>query len=242
MTTTPVTTHLTSTSRTLPGFQNAARSQESFLAGWERQCLAWLAARMPSWVHPDHLTLLGFAAMFLAGASYALAAWQPAFLLLVNLWLAVNWFGDSLDGTLARVRGIERPKYGYYIDHMVDAFNTAVIGAGMGLSGYVSLPLAMLLVIIYLALSINIYLESSVLGVFEIAYGIFGPTEVRLLLILANAGLFAGATWAGLAASSVARIANGVTFVLGAAMVVTLAARFVKNLARLARLEPARRG
>jgi len=223
-------------------FQNAVREHTSILAAAEKRTLIRIAERLPMWVNSDHLTALGFVSLFAAGVFYWLANWSSFMLLAVIVCLALNWFGDSLDGTLARVRGIERPKYGYYIDHMVDAFNTAVIGAGIGLSGYVSLPLAMLLVIIYLALSINIYLESSVLGVFEIAYGIFGPTEVRLLLILANAGLFAGATWAGLAASSVARIANGVTFVLIAAMVVTLGARFVKNLARLARLEPARRG
>jgi phosphatidylglycerophosphate synthase len=221
--------------------ETSTRRLTFLLAEPERRVLRGIAARLPrSWT-PDLLTGIGVAGALLVGAGYALSRIHPAWLWAASLGLALNWFGDSLDGTLARVRHIERPRYGYYIDHMVDAFNTAVIGAGIGLSGYLSLPLAMLLVIIYLALSINIYLESSVLGVFEIAYGIFGPTEVRLLLMLANTALFAGATGAGLSAASVARIANGVALVVIAAMAVSLVARFARNLTRLARLEPVRR-
>lgn len=153
----------------------------------------------------------------------------------------MNWFGDSLDGTLARVRQIERPKYGYYLDHMVDAINTAIIGAAIGLSPYVSLPVAMVLVILYLCLSINVYLESSVFGLFELGFGIFGPTEVRILLVLANAGLFAGAMWADLTATQVARIANVVFVLICGALLYTLLARFRINLIRLTRIEPPRR-
>jgi phosphatidylglycerophosphate synthase len=222
--------------------ETAARHLTFLLAEPERRTLRWTAARLPrSWT-PNRLTAIGVGGALVVGAGYALARFHPAWFWLASLGLAVNWFGDSLDGTLARVRHIERPKYGYYIDHMVDAFNTAVIGAGIGLSGYVSLPLAMLLVIIYLALSINVYLESSVLGVFDLGYGIFGPTEIRLLLVLVNAGLFAGASWAGLAAPSVAAIGNAVLAAVCVMMVLSLAARFAKNLSRLARLEPARRG
>jgi phosphatidylglycerophosphate synthase len=219
--------------------ETATRKLTFLLAEPERRLLRWIAGRLPrSWM-PDHLTAIGVFGALVVGAGYALSPGHPGWLWLASLGLAINWFGDSLDGTLARVRRIERPKYGYYIDHMVDAFNTAVIGAGIGLSPYVSLSLAMLVVILYLALSINIYLESSVLGVFEIAYGIFGPTEVRLLLILANSALFAGALWADLAAASVARIANGTLLLACGAMLLVLAARFSRNLMRLARLEPA---
>ena len=221
--------------------ETATRKLTFLLAEPERRLLRWIAGRLPrSWM-PDHLTALGVLGALLVGGGYALSPGHPGWLWLASLGLAINWFGDSLDGTLARVRRIERPKYGYYIDHMVDAFNTAVIGAGIGLSPYVSLSLAMLVVILYLALSINIYLESSVLGVFEIAYGIFGPTEVRLLLILANSALFAGALWADLAAASVARIANGTLLVASGAMLLVLTARFSRNLMRLARMEPAHR-
>jgi len=221
--------------------ETATRQLTFLLAGPERRVLRWLAARLPRAWTPNFLTGVGVVGALLVGAGYALSAHHVAWLWLAVLGLAVNWFGDSLDGTLARVRKIERPKYGYYIDHMVDAFNTAVIGAGIGLSPYVSLPLAMVLVVVYLALSINVYLESSVFGVFEIAYGIFGPTEVRILLALVNVALFAGAAWADLSAASVAWFANGAFAVVSVAMVGSLAARFAKNLTRLSRLEPARR-
>ena len=222
--------------------ETATRTMSFLLADPERRLLRWIAARLPRRCTPNLLTVLGVAGAIVVGTGYALARVHPAWFLLASLGLAVNWFGDSLDGTLARVRRIERPKYGYYLDHMVDGFNTAVIGAGIGLSGYVSLPVAMLLVIVYLMLSINVYLESSALGLFDLGYGIFGPTEVRLLLVVVNTGLFAGAAWAGVAPASVAAVGNALFAVASAAMMVSLAARFAKNLARLARLEPARRG
>lgn len=221
--------------------ETAKREMTFLLAGPERKVLRWIAARLPRGVMPDHLTALGVVGAVMVGAGYALSVRSPAWLWLASGGLVVNWFGDSLDGTLARVRQIERPKYGYYIDHMVDAFNTAVIGAGIGLSPYVSLPIAMILVILYLCLSINVYLESSVFGLFELGFGIFGPTEVRLLLVLANAGLFAGAAVSQLSGPQVARIANVVFVVVSAAMFYSLVARFRINLIRLARLEPPRR-
>jgi archaetidylinositol phosphate synthase len=219
-----------------------AKREMTFLLGEpERRLLRWIAARLPASWMPDHLTALGMVGALCVGAGYALAARHPGWLWLANGGLFVNWVGDSLDGTLARVRKIERPKYGYYIDHMVDAINTTMIGVGIGLSPYVDLPLAMLLVIIYLTLSINIYLESSVFGLFEISYGIFGPTEVRILLFLANAGLYTAALWKGIAPGAVEEIANWVFIVISAAMFVSLAARFSKNLQRLARVEPQKR-
>jgi phosphatidylglycerophosphate synthase len=190
---------------------------------------------------PDHLTALGVVGAVLTATGYALSPRHPGWLWLASGGLFVNWFGDSLDGTLARVRQIERPKYGYYIDHMVDAVNTAVIGAGIGLSPYVGLPVAMVLVILYLCLSINVYLESSVFGLFELGFGIFGPTEVRLLLILANTGLFAGALWADLTGAEVARIANIVFVLVCLGLGYALLARFRINLIRLSRMEPPRR-
>jgi len=218
-----------------------AKREMTFLLGEpERRLLRWIAARLPrSWV-PDHLTMLGVVGALTVGAGYALSPRHPGWLWLASGGLFLNWFGDSLDGTLARVRQIERPKYGYYLDHMVDAINTAVIGAGIGLSPYVSLPIAMVLVILYLCLSINVYLESSVFGRFDLGFGIFGPTEVRLLIVLANAALFAGATWAGVGPGQVARVANIVFLIVCGALFYTLAARFRINLIRLSRLEPPR--
>jgi archaetidylinositol phosphate synthase len=221
--------------------ETAKREMTFLLAEPERRVLRWIAARLPrSWV-PDHLTILGVIGALTVGVGYALSPRHPGWLWLASGGLFLNWFGDSLDGTLARVRQIERPKYGYYLDHMVDAVNTAVIGAGIGLSPYVSLPIAMVLVILYLCLSINVYLESSVFGRFDLGFGIFGPTEVRLLLVLVNAGLFAGAVWADVEAAQVTRIANIVFLIVCGALFYTLFARFRINLVRLARLEPPRR-
>src|SRR3989441_1488388 len=164
----------------------APREMTFLLAEPERRILLRLAARVPRAIHSNHLTALGTFGAAGAGAAYALTHYSPSWLWVASLMLGINWLGDSLDGTLARVRGTQRPKYGYYLDHVVDAFSTTVIGLGIGLSPYVDLGLALGLVVVYLALSINVYLESSVFGVFKISYGHIGPTEVRLLLIALN--------------------------------------------------------
>ena len=171
-------------------FQNAARCQESLLAGLEKRCLLWLAHRMPEWVNSDHLTLLGFAAMFLAGVCYALAQWWPLSLLLVNLWLAVNWFGDSLDGTLARVRNRQRPRYGFYVDHIVDSFSALFLISGLALSGYMGGWVAMALLVSFYLLSINAYLATYTLGTFQLSFWKMSPTEMRILLAVGNAVAF----------------------------------------------------
>jgi archaetidylinositol phosphate synthase len=167
-------------------FREAKRKQESWLAPLERRCLVWLAQRMPASVGPDHLTLLGFAALFLAGASYAAALWWPPALLLVNVCLAVNWFGDSLDGTLARVRKRQRPRYGFYVDHMVDSFGALFVIGGLGISGYASERVALALLISFLLLSINSYLATYTLGTFHLSFWKFSPTEIRILLAIGN--------------------------------------------------------
>ena len=221
--------------------ETAKREMTFLLAEPERRLLRWIAARLPASWTPDQLTALGMLGAICVGGGYALSMRHPGWLWLANAGLFLNWVGDSLDGTLARVRQIERPKYGYYIDHMVDAINTAVIGAGIGLSPYVSLPIAMGLVILYLCLSINVYLESSVFGLFELGFGIFGPTEVRLLLVIVNTGLYAGAMFSGLSGDGVGRIANVVFALVSVAMLYSVLARFRINLIRLSRLEPAKR-
>ena len=220
----------------------STRDMSFLLAEPERRVLLWTAARLPrSWT-PDLLTAIGVLGALLVGLGYALAPNHPAWLWLASGGLIVNWFGDSLDGTLARVRKIERPKYGYYLDHMVDAFTTGVIGAGIGLSSYVALPVALVVVILYLCLSINVYLESSVLGVFDLGFGIFGPTEMRILLALGNTGLFVGAVATGLSGPEVAPIANVAFAVVCVGMAVALLNRVRINLIRLARIEPPRQG
>lgn len=170
----------------LRAFRNAARKQESILAPAERRALLYLAARMPAWVTPDHLTLLGFLAMALAGASFAAARWWPPALVAGCFWIAVNWFGDSLDGTLARVRNRQRPRYGFYVDHMADAFGTVFLLGGLAASGYMSAAIAGVLLIVYSILCINVYLATYTLGTFELSFWKFSPTEVRILLIAGN--------------------------------------------------------
>lgn len=221
--------------------ETAERELTFLLAAPERRLLRWLALRLPAWWTPNLLTGLGVLGAIGVGVGYALTPLHPAWLWFVCAMLVVNWFGDSLDGTLARVRHIERPKYGYYIDHMVDAFNTAVVGVGLGLSAYVSLPVALLLVIAYLALSINIYLESSVFGIFEFAYGIFGPTEARLVLIIANGVLWGAHTVLETPRGTLRSIATWVVAGAAAAMFAMLVIRFAINLTRLSRVEPRHR-
>ncbi len=167
-------------------FRDAARAQHSLLAPVEKKCLIWLANRMPPWVTSDHLTALGLASMLAAGVCYVLAARWPLALLAVNVCLAVNWFGDSLDGTLARVRNKLRPRYGFYVDHMVDAFGTLFLIGGMGLSGYMSPSVACALVVVYFLLSINSYLATYTIGSFQISFWKFSPTELRILLAIGN--------------------------------------------------------
>jgi phosphatidylglycerophosphate synthase len=167
-------------------FRDAARRQESLMAPLERCTLRWLAERLPAWIGPDHLTLLGFSALFFAGVSYAAAVrWAPA-LLLVNLWLAVNWFGDSLDGTVARLRNRQRPRYGFYVDHIVDSFGALFLVGGMALSGYVSGVVAAGLLVSFLLFSINSYLATYTRGTFHLSFWGFSPTEVRILLAVGN--------------------------------------------------------
>ena len=172
------------------GFRNATRIQESITSGLERRALLGLAARMPLWVISDHLTLLGFVAMSLAGASYLLARRHPVGLLLATVCLALNWFGDSLDGTLARVRNQQRPRYGFYVDHMADSFGALFLMAGLAASGYVDWKIAMGMLVTFLLLSIETYLASYTLGIFRLSFAKFGPTEIRILLGLGNVVLW----------------------------------------------------
>lgn len=167
-------------------FQNATRAHTSFLAAAEKRTLIAIAKRLPLWINSDHLTAIGFIGLLAAGVSYALAARYPAALLLVIPLLAVNWFGDSLDGTLARVRDCQRPRYGFYLDHILDAIGMSVLMGGMTLSGYISPIVGGLFLIVYLLLSIEIYLATYALGVFHLSYWSFGPTELRILLVIGN--------------------------------------------------------
>jgi archaetidylinositol phosphate synthase len=167
-------------------FREARRSLTSMLAPLEKRTLLWLAARLPWWLNSDHLTALALAAMLLAGLSYWLARASRAGLLLVVVCLAVNWFGDSLDGTLARVRQHQRPRYGFYVDHVVDAAGAVFLLGGLGLSGYMSPMVALALLVTYLLLLVETFLATYTLGTFTMSYFKVGPTELRILLAIGN--------------------------------------------------------
>jgi phosphatidylglycerophosphate synthase len=210
---------------------DAPRSKQFFLAVPEARVLEWIANRLPSRVKPDHLTALGVVASIGIAAAYVLSNGDRMWLWAASALLVVHWLGDSLDGTLARVRRSERPRYGYYLDHLVDAFATAAIGIGLGLSPHMLLAVGLTIVVAYLILSINTYLETHAFGVFTLGYGRFGPTEARLVLIAVNTLLVLGL------------VGNGVLDLLGiglaAAMIAALIGRAGRNLKRLAELEPA---
>jgi phosphatidylglycerophosphate synthase len=167
------------------------RALTGLTANVERRVLLWLAARVPEGIGPDHLTALGFLGMVAAGAGYALSGRWPALLLAVNVAIVLNWLGDSLDGTLARYRQRLRPRYGFYVDHIVDAFGALALLLGLAASGWITPALAVALLIAYLLLSVNIALAASSRGTFKISYGPFGGTELRILLMLVNVAIFA---------------------------------------------------
>ncbi len=171
-------------------FPNMLRVQESWVAVAEKRALLWLANRTPARIGPDHLTALGLIAQIGAGACYALAAYNRHALLGVIVCLALNWLGDSLDGTLARVRQRLRPRYGFYVDHMVDTFGALALMGGLALSGYMQPRVAIGLLIAFLMLSIQSYLATHALGEFRISFWRFGPTELRILLAVGNLALF----------------------------------------------------
>jgi phosphatidylglycerophosphate synthase len=165
------------------------RIQASFLAAREKKILLWLAERTPAGINSDHLTALGFAGQLAAGVFYALSRWNRYYLLAVIACLVVNWLGDSLDGTLARVRQQQRPRYGFYVDHMVDSFGAIAMMGGLAFSGYMHPWIAIGLLIGFLVLSIQSYLATYTMGEFHLSFWNFGPTELRLLLAVGNLAL-----------------------------------------------------
>ncbi|HEY1357028.1 MAG TPA: CDP-alcohol phosphatidyltransferase family protein [Thermoleophilaceae bacterium] len=215
------------------------REPNFLLAGHEKRVLRAIARRLPRWVLPDDLTALGVVAAIAICAAYQLSNDGRGWLWVASGLLVVHWLGDSLDGTLARVREIQRPRYGYYLDHLVDAVSTALIGIGLGLSPWMLLSVGTLLVVGYLVLSINVYLESQAFGRFSIGYGFIGPTEVRLLLIGLNSALALGFTSRFELFGTALTALDLVGFALFAAMLVLLVGRAVRNLRELAADEPA---
>ena len=168
------------------GFTNAIRVHTALTAKLEKRLLTWMALRMPAAINPDHLTALALVSQILAGGAYALASRDGRFLWLVNFLLAVNWFGDSLDGTLARVRNRQRPRYGFYVDHIADTFGAFALMVGLGCSGYAHWEIAAGMLVCFYALSIESYLATYTTGRFHLSHGLFGPTEIRILLAIGN--------------------------------------------------------
>ena len=162
------------------------RWNEGFFRPLERPTLAWLAVRMPTWVTPNFLTFAGVVGAIVTFLGYAVSGSQPALLWLATIGLAVNWFGDSLDGTLARLRKIERPRYGYYLDNAIDCFAAFLLAIGIAISGYARFDVCFLALSAYMMVSALTFLRATVTGVFQISYGGIGPTEVRIGFVVLN--------------------------------------------------------
>ncbi len=173
-----------------PDIGSHKRVNDMLLGPLERPALAWLVARMPPWMTPDILTAIGVSGSLVIFLGYVLTHYHRGFLWLASLGFVINWFGDSLDGTLARYRDIQRPRYGFFIDHTMDAMSECLIFIGLGISPYVRLEIACLALIGYLLLSVLTYVRTCVDGVFKISYTRLGPTEIRAIAILANTLIF----------------------------------------------------
>ena len=158
------------------------REYGGLLAGPEKKALLWLAEKTPRWINSDHLTVLGLVSMLIAGASYWAASRNKYALILVVISLAANWLGDSLDGTLARFRNCQRPKYGFYVDHVIDLFGTAALLCGLAFSGYMSNLIALTLLAAFALVEAEVFLATHVQQIFRLSCFRIGPTELRIVL------------------------------------------------------------
>ena len=170
-------------------FASARRMNQSLTAAVEKRALTWMAERAPRWLTSDLLTLLGLFAQIGAGLFYALSRYDKSGFIGVIVCIVLNWFGDSMDGTLARVRNQQRPRYGFYVDHMVDIFGATALMCGLGCSGFVHWQVAIAMLVAFLLLSAESYVATYALSCFQMSQGIFGPTEIRILLIIGNLAL-----------------------------------------------------
>ena len=216
-------------------YREARREQGAWTTRLEKRVLAWLARAMPDAVGPDHLTVLGFAGMLLTGAAYALSGRNPLFLHAANFGLLVNWFGDSLDGTLARHRGRLRPRYGFYVDHVIDAFGAAAVLGGLAASRLMAPGIAACLLVTYLLFSVHLYLQTHVLGRFRMSVAGVGGTELRLALAVMN---MAALAWPVLEVSgATVRLLDGVGALGTAGLAIALVASVASTTRELYRLE-----
>jgi len=215
---------------------NHVRDHRSVLASAEKRLLIWMAQRIPQAIHSDHLTSLALAAMALAGGAFAAARWDRRALLLVVVALAINWFGDSLDGTLARVRRAERPRYGFYVDHVLDLVGATMLFGGLACSSFMSPAVALALLVAYLLVSGEVFLATAVKGVFRMSFAGVGPTELRILLAAGALALF-GDPHVALGPLSLRLFDLGGLVAIGG-LAVAFVVSTVRNTAALAVAEP----
>jgi len=215
---------------------NHTREHRSLLASAERRLLIATAGRLPRWLTSDHLTLLGLLAMPAAGLAFASLATSPWAAPALTLALAANWFGDSLDGTLARVREQQRPRYGYYVDHVIDLAGTAVLLTGMGASGLMQAPIAVAVLAAYLLVSAETFLATHTVGIFRLSFAGIGPTELRIL-IAAGGWYVAAHPWVELAGQHVRLLdISGAVAVIG--LIIVFVASAIRNTRTLYAQEP----
>lgn len=166
--------------------ENAKRIQTSILNAAEKKALVWLAGKQPRWMTSNGLTIIGIIGSFMIFAGYVLTNLGIEWLWLASAGFVVNWYGDSLDGTLARVRGTQRPLYGYYLDHTVDALNEFLMFFGIGLSVLCNIWIALTGFVLYLLLTLNVSMNAHLRQEFKLTYASLGPTELRLIVIIVN--------------------------------------------------------
>ena len=217
--------------------QHHVREHGSLLAAMEKRLLVAIAQRLPRWVTSDQLTLLALAAMAAAGGGYVLAGWDVRARWLVVVALAVNWFGDSLDGTVARVRRTERPRYGFYVDHVVDIAGSALLFAGLAASPFMSAPIALSVLVAYLLVSAEVYLATAVHRVFRMSFAGIGPTELRILIATGTVMLVRDPR-VNLGALGQWQLFDVGGVVATAGLFAAFAASVLRNTRDLARLEP----
>jgi phosphatidylglycerophosphate synthase len=215
------------------------RQHGSLLAAPEKRLLIWIAHRLPRAIHSDHLTILALVAMGGAGAAFAAARYWPLALWLVVLALLVNWFGDSLDGTLARVRQVERPRYGFYVDHVLDIVGITLLLGGLACSGYMTPLVAMMALVAYLLVSAEVFLATAAHGVFRMSFLCFGPTELRIVLACGSIALF-NDPYVDLGALGRYPLFDFGGIIAATGLVVALLQATVRNTRVLARMEPRR--
>ena len=215
------------------------REHRSVLAAVEKRLLIKIASHLPPSMHSDHLTVLALAGMALAGLGFWLARWDTNWLWVVVGALAINWFGDSLDGTLARLRHVERPRYGFYVDHVLDIVGIAFLLTGLACSGFMTPVIALSLLVAYLLVSGEVFLATAVRGVFRMSFAGMGPTELRIVLAIGAIALRGNPHVSFGALGQVPLFdVGGVAAIVG--LLIALGWAIVQNTSELARLEPRR--